>query len=388
MNKEKITREDNAKPIFSSDKEIKKNSLKLFSYLTLIGNLRDRYDTVRVFQQKDITLKGIHDAIGLNERTIKKYWEFLEEDGLVVYSKRYEEDLELSFNKRWTLRKKKPEAYYEIPKPSKYRLIPQLTIEKLLKNKLVNELTYKIYVILLNYQEMCIANGKDAKYFTYKDLRDVLGYKKDNDIDRRIEDALVHLEALGLISFNKDEKRNSYGGKIPVFILTNVKFYIKTKITGYETDETNALSKTEIEYLQDKINFSEQIQDLLSKLDAPASSRAIKDFLKVVYSEAVIISAITNFGIDKINEYSKNNNYDIGLKIFYKNNYELLSMEAQRLEFKKKKEELEKKNSAENNLFFQKQLHEVGEISFICNKDKKNKRLQPISIEDIEFENN
>jgi hypothetical protein len=43
---------------------------------------------------------------------------------------------------------------------------------------------------LINYQEACITNGKQYKPFTYEDLRDILDYKKHNDIDKRMETSL------------------------------------------------------------------------------------------------------------------------------------------------------------------------------------------------------
>jgi hypothetical protein len=67
----------------------------------------------------------------MDERTIKRYWEMLELEGLIVYNGFFKEDLSLSFKERWKIRNKNKNVYYEIPTPPKFRKIPKETLIEL-----------------------------------------------------------------------------------------------------------------------------------------------------------------------------------------------------------------------------------------------------------------
>lgn len=221
-------------PIFCENEQIKERSLKIYTYLVCLSHLKDTHSGVRIFQQRDVNLSAIKRLFKMDERTIKKYWELLEADGLIHFNGRYHEDYEKSFVERWKVRNKHKESYYEIPCPTPYRKIPRETLIELNEGKQVDELTLKVYMILLNYQEICILTSKTKKAFTYMDLRDILGYTTHNDINKKLENILNNLESWGLISIKTDKILNKYGVSIPVFILEEARFYIDYKIKNYE----------------------------------------------------------------------------------------------------------------------------------------------------------
>lgn len=220
-------------PVFCENKHIKEKSLQIYTYLVCLSHLKDSYSGVRIFQQKDVVLSSIKKLFKMDERTIKKYWEKLEQDGLIHFNGRYREDYKSSFNERWKIRNKHKDSYYEIPCPTPYRKIPKETLIELNEEKHADELTLKVYLILLNYQEISILNNKKTKAFTYTDLRDILGYKLHNDINKKLEEILNRLESWNLISIKTDRILNKYGVSIPVFILEEVRFYIDYNIKNY-----------------------------------------------------------------------------------------------------------------------------------------------------------
>ena len=221
-------------PIFCENERIKQRSLKIYTYLVCISHLKDSYSGTRIFQQREINLSAIKRLFKMDERTIKKYWEQLEMDGLIQFNGRYHENYDTTFAERWKVRNKNKESYYSIPCPTPYRKIPKETLKELNEELNVDELTLKIYLILLNYQEICILTGKNKKAFTYTDLRDILGYSSHHDTNKKLEAALLQLESLNLISIKTDKMLNKYGVSIPVFILEEVRFYIDYDIKDYE----------------------------------------------------------------------------------------------------------------------------------------------------------
>lgn len=255
MKSQKITKEDRAKPIVSEEEMIKKNSLKLFSYLTLISNLKNKHGEERIFQQKDICLKDIQIETGLDPKTTKKYWELLEQDGLLSYNEPegFPYEYGRSFSEEWKVRQKFKYGYYSIPKPQQYRLIPELTIKRLVNDYKISELTYKVYIVLLNYQEHSILNGKAEKPFTYEDLRELLGYKKENATNKRLEASLIMLEGLGLIVIGKDRGYNIRGATIPVFMLKQVNKYTHSKYADFSPAEQKVIPKKDSEEIKTKI---------------------------------------------------------------------------------------------------------------------------------------
>jgi hypothetical protein len=72
----------------------------------------------------------------MDERTIKSYWEKLENDGVIIFNaigSGWKENRELSFNERWKQRRKHKETYYHIPfrENELFRKIPKETLIRL-----------------------------------------------------------------------------------------------------------------------------------------------------------------------------------------------------------------------------------------------------------------
>lgn len=240
--------------IFSRDEDIRQKSLKLYMYLVSHANLRDapsKYsENVRIFQQRNIVLSKIKNILNMDERTIKKYWEDLEMSGLIRFCPYgWKEDKNATFNERWKIRNKHKDTYYEIPvlPNMQFRKIPKQTIVELNEQYCVKELTLKVYMTLVNFQESCIYNGQTYKRFTYQDLRDMLGYVSESTLNKKLEGALNELSGLNLIEIEKGIFTNTYGLKIPVFVLNQVNFYIDFNIKNYKTGEENVVSEEQIE---------------------------------------------------------------------------------------------------------------------------------------------
>lgn len=221
--------------IFSDKDEIRERSLKLYMYLVCRANLRNAPnkfgDNVRIFQQRDVVLSQIKRILKIgDERTIKKYWEELERANLirfcphgwkeVLYIEVKKENGEketkiVPFNERWKIRNKHKDTYYEIPVRQEmlFRKIPKETLVKLNEEYCVDELTLKVYMTLVNYQEECITNGLNYKTFTYQDLREILGYAQKDSTNKKLEDILTHLRSLGLIDLESGKKLINMGLK-------------------------------------------------------------------------------------------------------------------------------------------------------------------------------
>lgn len=259
--------------IFSDQEDIKERSLKLYMYFVCIAYLRNKPDmfgdNVRIFQHKDIVLTEIKRVLKIkDDRTIKRYLDSLEERGLIKFRPNgWEEKVNKEWTdengnfhteriplvERWKMRNKHKNDYYEIPvkQGMLFRKIPKETIKKLNEEYCVDELTLKVYMTLVNYQESCILNGYSYKAFTYKDLRDILGYAVDNRIDKKFEDILIHLKALGLIEIEKGSRTNRYGIEIPVFVLTQANFYINFEMMDFEPANENAIEEEQIEEVKE-----------------------------------------------------------------------------------------------------------------------------------------
>ena len=110
----------------------------------------------------------------------------------------------------------------------------------------------KIYIILMNYQEICNQEGCVYKKFTYQDMRDILSYTKQNKTDRKMEASLLLLKSLGLIDIKTDTYINTYGVKIPCFILRQVNFYISYDFKGFETGDYSIISEDIKQQLVDR----------------------------------------------------------------------------------------------------------------------------------------
>ena len=77
-------------PIVSKEKKVRDNCMRLYTYLVTLSipdfsNSPSRKKGRRQFQQKDFTLNKIHNVLGIDPKTIKKYWHQLELDGLIKY---------------------------------------------------------------------------------------------------------------------------------------------------------------------------------------------------------------------------------------------------------------------------------------------------------------
>lgn len=221
----------NTKPIFCDEKKLKKCSLRIYTYLVLLSNLKDNVSGERIFSHRDLNLSQMERILKMNRRTIKKYMFELEKEYLLLYNVRDNEYLELETNKeRWEYRKHHKDTYYVLRYPERFRKIPQETLEFLVTNENISELTYKIYIVLTNYQEVAILNKKEKKYFTLQDIRDILDYEKHFDIDEKIRDSLCVLKGYGLIDCEKTVFNNNYGTKIDAFILNQANFYVNESI--------------------------------------------------------------------------------------------------------------------------------------------------------------
>ena len=266
--------------IFSDPEDVKERSLKLYTYLVCRVNLRNAPnkfgDNVRIFQHKDINLSDIRRTIGIkDDRTIKKYFEELENAGLIKFCPRdwkeekfkiikeeeNEQIVEISYNERWRIRNKHKTTYYEIPvsKEMLFRKIPKETLIKMNEVYQLKELEMKIYITLVNYQEDCIIEGQKYKTFTCKDLRDIIGYTKDNKTDKKIAEMLNHLSSLGLIEIEKGRRINQYGVEIDVYVLNQANFYINFDLMDFETSNENSIEPEQIEKIKnyDKELYSE-----------------------------------------------------------------------------------------------------------------------------------
>lgn len=234
-------------PVISEQEKIQQRSLKVYIYLVCMSQMVDNPfnggSPRRVFQQKDVNLAKMGRILKMDERTIKKYWESLEKDRLIVFNARgarWEENEAKSFNERWKDRRKHGETYYHIDVSNGwlFRKIPKETLVELNTEYQASELTIKIYLTLVNLQERCIINGQREVAFTYQDLQRILGYGQETATNRRMERSLLQLQSLGLIKIKIGERTTDNGWKIPVFILKQVNWYIDYEFKDFETHGT------------------------------------------------------------------------------------------------------------------------------------------------------
>ena len=99
--------------------------------------------------------------------------------------------------------------------------IPQKTIDFLLKDKNISELTYEIYISLFNYQEIATLHKKEKKYFTLQDIKDMINikYKDDSNINKKIMYSLCILKEYGLIDYNRTVFIDDSSAEVECFIL-------------------------------------------------------------------------------------------------------------------------------------------------------------------------
>ena len=217
----------NTRPIFCDEKKIKNNSLKVYTYLVLLSNLKDNMSKDRIFKHRDLNLSKMEKILKMDRRTIQKYMFELEREHLLLYNVRDNEYLELETDKeKWNYRKHHKDTYYVLHCPDRFRKIPQETLKFLAADENISELTYKIYIALTNYQEIAILNKKEKKYFAPQDIRKMLGYEQHIDINKKISRSLKILKAYGLIDYDTCFYNNIYGKRIKAYVLFQANFYV------------------------------------------------------------------------------------------------------------------------------------------------------------------
>lgn len=215
------------KNTFYDEKKIKNNSLKTYSCLILLSYIKDNKSKERIFSHKDLNLSRMEKILKMDRRTIQKHIFQLEENNLLLYNVKDPEYLKLKTNKeKWNYRKHRKNTYYILHCLDCFRKIPQETLEFLITNENISELTYKIYIVLTNYQKATTLYKKEKKYFTLQDIRDILGYEKHFDIDKKIRDSLYTLKEYGLIDYNTCFYNNNDSERIKGYILSQVNFYV------------------------------------------------------------------------------------------------------------------------------------------------------------------
>ena len=241
--------------IFSDKNQVKDRSLRIYTYLVCHSYLRNQPnafgDNIRIFTQRDINMSQMSRILKMDHRTIKKYWHELEQSLLINFRPHgWREDLDKTFEERWKIRNKHKDTYYEIPAPPLFRKIPKDTLIELVEIQQVKELTLKIYITLINYQEDCITNHLTYKRFTYQDLQDILGYAQESEFNRKAEAAINQLNSLGLLDYELGECINSRGVKIPVYIVNAVNFYITYKNKDFSPAPEAVISEEQTERIQ------------------------------------------------------------------------------------------------------------------------------------------
>lgn len=284
--------------IFSEKEHVRDQSLRVYTYLVCRSHSRNYIqeggDKTRIFQQKDITLSKMKMVLGMDERTIKKYWRMLEESKIIKFQAEWNNAKEELFNlkqnflekkgikaeyadvlieieklkpadkdklfiEEWKLRNKHKDCYYEIPLPQYYRKVPEKTLIFLNEILGLNELTLKIYITMISLQEETLSRGWGYWKFTYSDICQVLDYTPHMDTIKRIQGALVQLEGLKLIEYDIKTEKNSKGATQTFLLLRNVNFYLENKIFGIEISEDVTFSPDLIQCLKEKVRDYEKV---------------------------------------------------------------------------------------------------------------------------------
>lgn len=276
MEKQKLT---TYAAMVKDEDDIKRNSMKLYSYLLCIAG-KEPAGTGRLFQQKNLVLTQIKKYTNLEPKTIKLYLYELETNGLIEFrgpakftrvdhSQCYTTNSkgERKLNKTQLRKLKEQEAfstwklrerndYYRIPRPERYTPIPEITLDKLNKNFGCSELEYKTYVLCCAYRDIQVElYGGTSKQITYESFREAIGQMNNRTvINKQIKAALYFLKGVGLIDFKTGFYYNTKGAKIECFELIQVNYYSDEEdIIWEETDflELDDSTKTEI---QDRLN--------------------------------------------------------------------------------------------------------------------------------------
>ncbi len=217
-------------PVVSDNEQVQKNSMRLYIYLINLSHFCGK-NKPREFSQRDFTVNNIHEALGMHQSTIKKYWKILEDNGLIKYegSQVFSQN-QKDWDKYFTERKKNKAGFYTIPKREPYRIIPRETINKMQNQLEVSEIELKLYLLLANMQEHFCFMGTTDRSFTLADLRELLKMSKQVKNNKEIYLALLWLKEIGAIDFSYKEENCNTGDNFKVFTLNNVAYYLKSSI--------------------------------------------------------------------------------------------------------------------------------------------------------------
>lgn len=215
-------------PIVSENEQVQKNSMRLYVYLVSISQFQGK-NKPRTFSQRDFTINKIHTLLDMHEKTIKKYWRILEENGLIKYEGPKNEAIEQGeWDKAFMLRKKNTGSYYTVPKEPHgyiYRIMPRETITKIQEKFMVSELELKLYFLLANMQERFCYYSPPERIFTIADLRDLLKLSKKTENIKAIVNGLMWLEKLNLIEYRISYDKTNLRMNKYVFELVAVNYY-------------------------------------------------------------------------------------------------------------------------------------------------------------------
>lgn len=272
--------------------DISKNSQKLFNYLVCFAGNPPNMQK-RIFQQKNINVALIGRTIGLSPNSIKKYWYELEKNNKIIYGnnnkipeqekelleklikeKKEEEkakgieNYELTeddrfeiWKKLWAQRRKIPCEYYEVKAGYGARNIPKETLIFLNEELQISEQDMKLYQFLLTYREIGLTKMYKSFDFSMMDLRSFLGKKKERKTHISIYKSLLLLKSYGLIDFKEEYQLNSKNIRIKHYILTDVKFYVKSEILNCKEEERQYINKDILN------NIEEHIKNHYSEID-------------------------------------------------------------------------------------------------------------------------
>ena len=252
------------------EEDIRKNSMKLYSYLLCIAG-KEPSGAGRIFQQKNLICTQIKKCTGLDSKTIKLYLYELEKTGLIQFKGKeqfmdisemdyqkpngkldkikYRKAKEIEAFRVWKLRNKA--EYYRIPRPERYTPIPEITLDKLNKVFQLNEIELKTYILCCTYRDIQVdLYGGLSKQITYENMRESLG-KVEQHINLKIKKSLYLLKGLGLIDFKDGYYINCKGAKIECFQLTEVNYYVTYNQNVW--DENNEINSEIIKEAKNRL---------------------------------------------------------------------------------------------------------------------------------------
>ena len=258
-------------PMIVDDEQIRKNSMKLYSYLLCISGLAFYPENTKIFQHKNLSLTKIKEATGITDKTAKLYLYHLERNGLVEYQgrirqpyidisdftitkdngqqeidkKAYKKAVEQAAFSTWKHRNsEEKDEYYRIPRPVPYTPIPEQTLEKLNQVFEITETEMKLYVICCRYRDLCCKDNSNFQNLTFESIRKILNLQQNSKTNSNLRRALLFLKSLGLIDFTESILRNDRGAIIPCFKLTEVYYYISYKINVLSDDSSLEAQET------------------------------------------------------------------------------------------------------------------------------------------------